>query len=453
MKLLLYAFLVSIAAFASAQTGQLQASANGDGLAGLSALFDDRPAGDVRVPAISLEEAERIALDNNPDIAVAVRKVSVSQMHLPVAGSLGDPEVMYRAWGIPFKQFGNLNAAQNMFSISQTFPGRGKRALESSIARSDVDIAQSQLDQVRLDVRVRVRKAYNDLLRAQEEMLIHHQHVALARQAIQAARIKYVVGKVSQQDILKAQVALTSLAEHMIRFEKDADLARARLNTLLGRDPVTPVRALGTYKEPAPLPSLEQLEVIALEARPDLKGAGQMVDRSRKEQALTGKTMTPDFTVSGGYMLMQPSSEMRNTFMLEGSMNLPWLNRGKHNAEIVEASAKVAEQKAELDALRNAAFGQIEEALVEARSASKFAAVYRDQLRPQAEATLQASVIAYENNKTDFLDLLDSQMTVINIDLAWLQAAADYDARLADLELATGSPLDMSNNTAPEVKP
>jgi hypothetical protein len=62
-------------------------------------------------------------------------------------------------------------------------------------------------------------------------------------------------------------------------------------------------------------------------------------------------------------------------------------------------------------------------------------------------------VIAYENDKTDLLNLLDSQMTVIDIDLSWLQAVADFDARLADLELATGTSLDQSDTHATEVKP
>lgn len=429
-------------------------SAGGDeGLNRAAALLAAQPSADVREPAVSLDEAEHIALEHNPEIIAAERSVAVTQAHLPAAGALDDPEVMYRAWGVPLNQPGNLNAAQNMFSISQTLPGRGKRALQSSIAQSDVDIAQSQLDQVRLQVRVRVRKAFSDLLRAQEEMRIHDQHVSLARQAIEAARIKYTVGKVSQQDILKAQVSLTALAEHMIRFDHDADLAKAHLNTLLGRDPSTPLRALGAYGDPAPLPSLDQLELTALQSRPDLQAAGQMIGRSRKELALANKTMTPDFTVSGGYMLMQPDSSMRNAYMFEGSMSLPWLNRGRHSAEISEAAAKVNERNAELDALRNTAFGEIQEALIEARSAQKLAAVYHDQLRPQAEATLQASVIAYENDKTDFLDLLDSQMAVINIDLAWLQATADYDTRLADLELATGSLLNPKESSAPEVKP
>jgi outer membrane protein TolC len=70
---------------------------------------------------------------------------------------------------------------------------------------------------------------------------------------------KYTVGKVPQQDILKAQVVLTRLAEHLMHFEQDADVARARLNTLLGRDPVTPINVRGDYAVPARMPETESL--------------------------------------------------------------------------------------------------------------------------------------------------------------------------------------------------
>jgi outer membrane protein TolC len=445
-----YLLVAAMPVFASGA----ETPAGRDGLAGFAAMLDAQSSSShTEGPAMTLDEAERIALVNNPEIAVAARHVAAAEAHVPVAGALDDPSVMYRGWGVPLNQPQNFNAAQNMFSISQTFPGRGKLALRTSVAQSDVDVAKAQLDQVRLDVRVRVHKAYDSLLLAQEEFLIHDQHVGIARQAIAAARIKYAVGKVPQQDILKAQVALTALTEHMIRFGQEAGLARARLNTLLGRDPATPVRAVGNYAVQTALPSAQQLEEIALQSRPDLAAARNAAERSHKELALTKKAFTPDFTVTAGYMLMQPTANMRNSYMVEGSMNLPWLNRRKHDAEIAESTSRATEQDAELVELRNAAFGQVQEALVEAQAAQRLARMYQDQLRPQAEATLQSSVVAYENDKTNFLDLLDSQMTVIDVDLAWLQAVADFDTRLADLEFATGSPLEQTDAPATEVKP
>jgi outer membrane protein TolC len=128
--------------------------------------------------------------------------------------------------------------------------------------------------------------------------------------------------------------------------------------------------------------------------------------------------------------------------MIEGSVTLPWLNRRKHEAEINESTVKVTEQEAEVAAMRDAAFGQIEEALAEARAAQRLARVYHDSLEPQAEATLHAAVIAYENNQTDLLDLLDSQMAVIDVDLAWFQSMGEFAASMSDLELAVGVPIE-----------
>jgi cobalt-zinc-cadmium efflux system outer membrane protein len=406
---------------------------------------------DASGPAFTLNQIEEMALAANPEIRVAARKLAVVEAHVPSAGALDDPSFTYRGWQVPLRQPWNYNASQNMFMIGQTFPGPGKRGLRTSVAEGDVAEAKAALDATRLDVRIRVRKAFYDLLRAEDGLRIHDEHVDIAQQAVAAAKIKYAVGKVPQQDVLKAQVSLTRLAEHLIHFDQDTDIARARLNTLLGRDPSAPLEVRGEHIISTQLPSIETLEQMALRSRPDLVQMQTALDNSHKEEALAKKSYSPDFTLSAGYMLMPRGSEFRNNYMVEGSINLPWLNRRKHDAEIAESTAKVTEQDAELAALRNAAFGQIQEALVEVRAAQKLANVYRQSLRPQAEATLHSTVIAYENNRTEFLDLLDSQMTVIDLDLAYLQAVADFEARLADLELAVGVPIEQLQKSVSEV--
>jgi len=417
-----------------------QARTSADVLPNLDALLGQETSTEVSGPALTLDEMERMALLRNPEIAVAVRQLAIADAKVPAAGALEDPQAMYRGWGVPLSQPWNYNQAQNMFMVTQSLPGPGKRGLRSAVANSDVTEAQDVLASVRLRVRVEVRKAFYILLEAQDELRIHDEHIAIAQQAIQAARIRYTVGHVPQQDLLKAQLELTRLAEHMIRFDRDAEIARARLNT--------PLRVQGNYGITSSLPSGAMLEQEAQQVRPDLLEAATAAAKSRQQQALTKKAYLPDFIVSAGYMLMPPTSKMRNTYMVEGSMSLPWLDHRRHDAEIATASATVTEQDAELTALRNKAFGQIEESLAEAEAAQKFAALYQKSLRPQAEATLHAAVIAYENNQTDFLNLLDSQMQVIDIDLASLQALADFNTRMADLEMAVGAPIDLIGTTA-----
>lgn len=462
MKTLLAAvFLVPVcvpASLSRAQTppaiGAVPSSFNAAGfdVAGFDAVVADQTPPDPPARELTVDEAERIAFEENPEIHMAVRRVAMAEAHVPAAGALDDPQFMYRGWQVPLKHPWDYNAAQNMLMVSQSLPGPGKRGLETGIAQTDVQSEKDSLEVTRLRVRVEVRKAFYDLLLAQDELQIHDQHVAIAHQAIEAARIKYTTGKVPQQDMLKAQLALTRLAEHMIRFDRDADVARAHLNTLLGRDPTLPITLRGDFQVDQPLPSAQDLEKLALQSRPDLLGAQIAADKSRQEQSLAKKAYVPDFTVSAGYMLMPSGSDPRNNYMIEGSVSLPWLNHRKHDAEIAEAAAKVTDEDAELAAMRNEAFGQIEEALADARAAQRLAAIYHNSLRPQADATLHAAVIAYENNQTDFLDLLDSQMTVIDVDLSWRQALGDFSARIADLELAVGIPLDQQLATPEEKK-
>jgi outer membrane protein, heavy metal efflux system len=422
-----------------------------DNLSSAATLLSQHHHSRGRGPTFDLEQVEEIALTANPEIHVALRKLEVVEAHVLSAGALDDPMLGYRGWGVPLKQPWNYNAGQNMFMVSQTFAGSGKRGLRTSVAKGDVVEAKAALEATRLDIRIRVRKAFYDLLRAEDGLQIHDQHVDIAQQAVAAAKIKYSVGKVPQQDVLKAEMSMTRLAEHLIHFELDTDLARARLNTLLGRDPSAPIDVRGEHTLSTQLPSIETLEKTALQSRPDLLQMQAALDKSHTEEALAKKAYSPDFTVSAGYMLMPSGSEFRNNYMVEGSINLPWLNRRKHDAEIAESKVKTTVQDAELVALRNNAFGQIQEALVEARAAQKLANVYQQSLLPQAEATLHSTVIAYENNRTEFLDLLDSQMTVIDLDLSYLQARADFDVRLADLELAVGAPIEQGLEPAPEV--
>jgi outer membrane protein, heavy metal efflux system len=418
-----------------------QAAEDATALNSLGVLLGSVHAVGAAGPELTLDEVERIALAENPEIHLAARKLEAAQAHVPLAGALDDPQAMYRGWQVPLTKPWDYNAAQNMLMLGQSFPGRGKRELRTNIAQSDVELANDELETARLRVRVEVRKAFFDMLHAQDENRIHDQHVGIAQQAIEAARIKYSVGKIPQVEVLKAQVALTRLAEHMIRFDRDAEVARAHLNTLMGRPPETPVTVRGDYAVATPLPPLETLIATAMQKRPDLIEAAAGEDKSRREQDLAKKTMVPDFSVSAGYMLMPSGQNPRNNYMLEGSMSLPWLNRHKHDAEVNEAAVAVSEKNAEVTAMKTAAVGQIEESLAEARAAQRLARVYEDSLIPQAEQTLHAAVIAYENDQTSFLDLLDSQMTVVDVDLAAIDALADFNMKMADLEMAVGAPV------------
>ena len=394
-----------------------------------------------KVSSLTLDQAEQIAMQANPEIQIATRKLSMAEAHVSGSGALEDPSVMYRGWQVPLRQPWNYDAAMNMFMVGQSFPGPGKRKLRSQIASDAVTIANDELDATKRNVSAQVRKAFYDLLRNADELRVHDQQAAIARQAFEAARIRYSVGHVPQQDVLKAQVALSKLIEHLVMLEQDAELNSATLNTLLGRNPEAPIAVTGVYGVPAQLPAIAELEQLAVANRPELASATAARKEAQDQVALARKQYTPDFSANVGYMLLPSGSQYRNNYMIEGSMTLPWLNRRKHDSEIKEAQASLSVREAEFDSVRLSVFRQIQQALVRANAAKRLVDLYRQTLRPQSEATLHSTVIAYENDRTDILNLLDSQNTTLDVDYAYFRALAEFAQDIAELELAVGAPI------------
>ncbi len=402
-----------------------------------------------RAPAMTLQDLEREATANNPEIRAAESRVDVAKARTPAAGALDDPMFMYRNWGTPLEKPWDWNQAQHMFMYQQTLPGWGKRAARTEVANRQVAESDAKIDVVKREVGVRVRKAFYDLLRSADEHRIHDEQMELSKQALQSATVKYTVGRVPQQDVLKAQIAMTRLADHLVLLDQEEESARAELNALMGRDPGAPLDVVGEYGSARTLPTLEDLERIALENRPELKAIAATSGVAEAQLTLARKAYTPDFTVAGGYMLMPDGAAFRNNYMAEVTVSLPWLNKRKHDSEIKEAEAAAAVVQSERNAQINAAFLEIQQALIRARAAERSVKLYSDTLRPQAEAALKSAAAAYQHDRTDFLNLIDSQNMLLDVETSYFKAAANFDARLAELERAIGAPLPAASAATP----
>ena len=180
---------------------------------------------------------------------------------------------------------------------------------------------------------------------------------------------------------------------------------------------------------------------MALEHRPELKAIEAGIKQLQTKVRLAEKNTKPDISIGAGYMLMPSGSMNRNGYMAELSLNLPWLNRSRHDSEIQEAQAQVNVQRAELEAQKAMVFLEIQEALIRANTAARLVEIYRDTLRPQARATLRATSAAYQTDQTDFLNLIDSQNAALDVEYSYYRALAEFDGRIAALERAIGAPI------------
>ena len=402
-------------------------------------------------PLFTLAELEERA-SNNPELIALTTQVVAVRARKESAGALADPTVSYRNWGVPLSRPWDYNRSQHMFMLEREFPGKGKRALRTQVADQEVAVAEAMVEAKRRQVVSLVRATFFDLVRNEHELRLHREQVELGGQALESARIKYTVGRVPQQDVMKAQVALARLSEHLIDIERDGLLARARLNTLIGRDPSQPIAVRGEYQPELALPSIAELQSIAVARRPEIAAANARIKGGELSIELARKAYTPDLTVAGGYMLMPAGTPGRNAYMLEVGVSLPWLNRKRHDAVIAEATAERLMQDAESRAVRAVVLQEIQEAYVRADAALRMVKLYASTLKPQAAATFQSAAAAYQADKTDFLNLLESQNTYLDVEYDYYKALSEYEMRIAELEQAIGAPLPRSAATLPEVK-
>jgi len=403
-------------------------------------------APDAEAVSLSVDEAVAAALESNPEIRAAVRRLSLAQLKTSTAHSLDDPMLMMRDWDTPLRRPWDLNQAQLMVSLQQTFPSRQKRDQRARLAEDDAGIAAIDLETLRQEVSAEVRKLCADLMRNADEMRLQERQSALLKEALTVALAQYTTGKAPQADVLRAQMAMTRLNEQRIELEEERDNARAQLNALMGQPPDKAIEIAGNYAVPAALPSIEELEQAAIEHRPELAALRTKIAKSRDEGKLTRLAMKPDFTVGLGYMLMPTGSLARNAYMAEVSMNLPWLNRERHDGETKQTDAATDVSQAELDARASTVFLEIRQAQIEVLAAEKRVKLYRDTLLPQAEASFKSSTAAYQNNRAEFMSLIDAQNLLLDIQTAFYKASAATDAGMAQLERAIGEPLQATTN-------
>ena len=109
---------------------------------------------------------------------------------------------------------------------------------------------------------------------------------------------------------------------------------------------------------------------------------------------------------------------------------------------VAEAEAMRGQALDLYEAQRNEILMQLHHQNASAEQSLASARLYESTIVPQAKLAVEASLAAYRVNRLDFLNVLDSQMTVFNAQIAYATAVAGYNKALAEIDLLTGTPTD-----------
>jgi len=387
-----------------------------------------------------LPELIQEALARNPELAATRKQWEAATSRIAQVRSLDDPILSLQLWNVP-QPFNVARTENHIFGLSQNLPFPGKLGLKGEVASRSADMTEQAVRAKERELVARLKQAYYDLFLTQKAVQIHHEQVELLRQFVEITNTKFRAGKGSQADVLKAQVELSLLFQHLPVLEQRRKTTEAMLNTLLDRDTSAP---LGIAQEPSQLPiekPLDDLHGLALNDRPELKAAELDVQRSEQSRALAQRQYYPDFNVA--FQRFQ-NFQTNDGFGAYVAMSIPFAfwTKPKYDAGVQEAAAAVAVAQAQQHTLENLTRFQVNDLLAKLRATDQVATLYRTTILPQAEQSLEAARVGYRAGKGGFLDLIDTQRAWRGFQLEYFKALVDRQHRLAELEQVVGITLD-----------
>jgi outer membrane protein TolC len=402
-------------------------------------------------PPLSLRSAVDDALNRNLALITLRRQYDAARQRPAQQRFLMRPTFEAQIWQWPVTTVNPLNTNMYMFTIQQELPGRGKREQRAAVAEKEAEIASAAIAVKARDVVREVMRAYADLAVSRRGIDIHLASVELLRQFADATTIKYAAGRSPQQDVLKAVTEMSKLHEDLVMHEEAEAMAAARLNTLLDRDPDSPIGALDEPREALMLPASGELQRIALDRQPELQAAKLVVERGRAALSVATRDDKPDFFVGGGYMLMPRDAGAWTASVGMTWPNAPW-SRGAVDAKKAEAAADVESALAQVHDVERQIRLNVHEAYIRVIAAGQRAALLRTTVVPQTEQTLEISRIAYQADRVDFLAVVDNQRALLDARLNYFRALADRELALADLSRAIGIDIVDASAAAPKDK-
>lgn len=337
-------------------------------------------------------------------------------------------------------------------TVSGGFPGMnlslpikpqtaGKIALEAARASGE------RFRAVKFDLQQRILRAWLDLSLTEEKARIQRDNVGLLKSLASSAANRAQAGG-TQQDLLKAQIEAQLAENELGTLEAEARSMRASLNGMLARDPDAPLVLPTVLPAPRPVTTDDaRLILVAVDQNPELASLARLVAGRKDAIELARLAFIPDFNPSGGFT---GSLAQFAGVMLVLPTNVPSIRGAINEAKAMWRSTEAGARQTKRD--RAASFVA---SLYIMRNSERQVELFEKRISPAARQLLASSQQAYAAGAVGFVDLIDSERTLIAVRVMVAEARIEREKRLADLEALAGVDVETLGQpaTAPASEP
>lgn len=358
--------------------------------------------------------------------------------------TLPDPRLSFGYYTTPLETRGG--PARYKYGLSQSFPFFGKLSLKKQIAMREADGFKAKLDAVRLQLFYDIKTTYFEYAYLAKAISITKENMELLSYLEKVATTTYSTGATSQANIIKPQLELGKLEDRLASLREQQRPLVEKLNALLNQEPDTPI----PFPKEIPVIGLKIENATLIESmresNPNLQYWGTVLNKQNSGLKLAEKSYFPDFTFGVEAIEVDDArndgvtGDGENPVMVSMSLNIP-LWQDARDAAVASSQERIRSTRQKQLGLERLLRSELELTLYQYRDAERKVSLYRDSLIPKAEQNFSVNMEAFINGSGSSLDLIDSERTLLEMQLAYYRSLANQAQRFAKLEVLVGHEL------------
>lgn len=371
-------------------------------------LFATAAHGQPAVP-LTLAEVEDRALDADPGRTALLASAEALRKRSVAAGELPDPVLRLGLNNYPIESggFSTEGMTHAGVGIRQVFPAGRTRALSTAQLTQFAGARDAEADARVRDVLTASRHAWLDAYLWQRSRKLLEESRPFFSDLADISRSLYEVGRRSQQDVLRAELELSRLDDRLIDSDRQLALARAALSEWVGEASRRPIaRKLPPWKA---LPPIEDLH-DGLQSHPLLLAAEAQIEARDSGVALARQRNKPRWSLDVGYSYREgflPNGAPRSDFMSVGvTVDLPFFRKRSIDSVLAAALAEESAAKASRERLSRSLSSRLESEYAHWLELTRRLELYESRILRQANDHAEAALLAYQNDRADFADVM-----------------------------------------------
>jgi outer membrane protein, heavy metal efflux system len=387
---------------------------------------------------IDRTEAIREALAHNPTLAVAREQIAQARARVTEGYALPEPSVsaaVLGANGIARPHTAN----ETDLGVGITIPFPNKIILRGQAAKSDLGNFDELYVQQRQLIATQTAQAYDSLLvalRHREDLLISK---SLAEDFVKKTEARFNAGTAAKLDIVKGQVDVAQAENDLIANERGIANARSGLNRLLGRVLGASIEPADTLGVPVVPTDLDRLEKLAMLSRPELRGLARQRESAKAQERLAQQYFLPDVTLGLSRNNIYGTDP---TYTTSIGIDVPIFFWQHQRGEVAEAKHRELELTESYRDVTAQVGQDLRNSYSTASTALRQVQFLAEKLVPSAEEQYRIASSTYALGGSSALEVIDAQRTLLDARNQYTTALGALNDAVADLERATGAPLD-----------